>query len=144
MSSDEGANTRVIMSTQAESMIKTSASAWMPAHWSVATPPASAKALNMSGNTGTGSEEEDVWPRLGDDPESKHARSKQKKSPQLPQSWLDRDPFEWIGKKVRSRKTAAIFTVRNVYRNGRVDLEKSWMTYSYPVETIRTDFEVHC
>jgi hypothetical protein len=88
-------------------------------------------------------EGDDVWPRESDDPQSKEARLKQKKAPQPVQSWLAGDPFGWIGKRVRSRKTGAIFTVRNAYRNGRVELEKSWMTYSYAVETIRAEFETY-
>ena len=87
------------------------------------------------------SQEEEAWPRPSEE-DDKHARLK-RKSQTAPQSWLDRDPTEWIGKKLRNKKTGAFFFVRVVYRNGRVELEKNWMAYSFTVQAIRADFEVY-
>lgn len=52
------------------------------------------------------------------------------------------DPSQWVGKKVRSKKTGATFIIRQVYKSNRVELEKSWMTYSSDVPAIRADYEV--
>jgi hypothetical protein len=56
-------------------------------------------------------------------------------------SWLMGDPVTWRGRKIRSRRTGAVYVVRQVYRTGRVELEKSWMTYFSNVENIREEYE---
>ncbi|TAK91621.1 MAG: hypothetical protein EPO07_19705 [Verrucomicrobia bacterium] len=121
--------------------MKTNTRATTPAHWSATTtrPSASPSGAYVIEDA----EVADVWPRADDDAQSKHARSKKAKAEPASQSWLARDPFEWVGRKIRSKKTGTVFTVRNVFRNGRVELEKSWMTYSYTVEVIREDFETN-
>ncbi len=56
-------------------------------------------------------------------------------------NWLDNDPSTWPGRKIRNRKTGAVLTIRNVFRNGRVELERSWMTYSSDIHSIRATYE---
>lgn len=117
----------------------TNASKPVPTHWSVTAPKPGGSPT--AANSAEDREEIDIWPRPDDEPQSKQARLQQAKSELSGRSWLARDPFEWLGRKIRSKKTGIVFTVRNVFRNGRVELEKSWMTYSYTVEIIRADFE---
>lgn len=52
------------------------------------------------------------------------------------------DPSQWVGKKVRSRKTGATYVIRQVYKSNRVELEKSWMKYSSDVPAIRAEYEI--
>jgi hypothetical protein len=52
------------------------------------------------------------------------------------------DPTQWVGKKVRSKKTGATYVIRQVYKSNRVELEKSWMTYSSDVPAIRAEYEI--
>jgi hypothetical protein len=82
-------------------------------------------------------EDNEAWPRPDDDSKSKHGRSKPD------QTWLARDPFDWVGRKVRNRKTGTVYTVRTVFPNGRVELERSWMSYLSTVRIIRADFETY-
>jgi hypothetical protein len=56
-------------------------------------------------------------------------------------SWLDDDPYNWVGRKIRNRASRTTYTVRRVLKNGRVELEKSWMVYLFDVDTIRRNFE---
>ena len=51
------------------------------------------------------------------------------------------EPNGWIGRKVKCRAKAAVYTVRQVFRNGRVQLERNWMSYMTDVQTIRKDYE---
>jgi len=74
-------------------------------------------------------------------PARKRPRSEPDKRVETNRSGLPKDPFEWIGMKVRRRKDGAVFTVRNVFKNQRVELEKSWMSYSCDVMTVRTGYE---
>jgi hypothetical protein len=112
-----------------------------PTHWSVRAPQPGGPPT--AANTTEDGEAIDIWPRPEDDPQSIQARSQRAKAELLGQSWLARDPFEWVGRRIRSKKTGTVFTVRNAFRNGRVELERSWMTYSYTVEVIRADFETN-
>lgn len=68
-------------------------------------------------------------------------RTERKEATPRRRTWLDDDPITWLRRKVRSRKNGSIYTVRQVFRNGRVELEKSWMTYSSDIQNIRTSFE---
>ena len=54
------------------------------------------------------------------------------------------DPQEWVGRKVRSRRNFAIYTVSEVFKTGRVKLERNWMTYLTDAETVRRQYETHC
>ena len=58
--------------------------------------------------------------------------------------WLSGDPFAWRGRKIRHRKTRAIYTVRQVFMSGRVELQKSFMSYLTHVITIQKDYETYC
>jgi hypothetical protein len=60
-----------------------------------------------------------------------------------PESGLESDPAQWRGRRIRSRKAGAVYTVRQVYRSGRVELEKSWMGYASDVKTIRDEYETY-
>ncbi len=57
--------------------------------------------------------------------------------------WLARDPSEWVGRKIRHRLTGKVYVVRTVFVNGRVELEKSWMTYLSYVWTVRAEYETY-
>ena len=56
-------------------------------------------------------------------------------------TWLAGDPFQWVGKRIRSLKCGATYTIRNVFKNGRVELEKSWMIYSSSIDAVRSGYE---
>jgi hypothetical protein len=56
-------------------------------------------------------------------------------------NWLDNDPTTWPGRKVRNRRTGVVLTIKNVFRNGRVELERSWMIYSSDIHSIRATYE---
>jgi hypothetical protein len=56
-------------------------------------------------------------------------------------NWLMGEPHGWIGRKVRNRGNAAVYMVRQVFKNGRVQLERNWMSYVTDVETIREKYE---
>jgi hypothetical protein len=70
------------------------------------------------------------------------ARSERRQHADSNRSLPADDPSQWVGKKVRSKKTGATFVIRQVYKSNRVELEKSWMTYSSDVPAIRADYEV--
>ncbi len=72
-------------------------------------------------------------------PRPRHHPERQSKS-QSHRNWTS-DPSQLVGKRVRSRKSGATFTIRNVFKNGRVELEKSWMTYSSDIRTIDSGYE---
>jgi len=54
------------------------------------------------------------------------------------------DPQEWVGRKVRSRRNFAIYTVSEVFKTGRVKLERNWMTYLTDAQTVRTQYDRVC
>jgi len=58
-----------------------------------------------------------------------------------PRNWLTGDPAKWVGRKVVKRMTGAIYTVRQIFKSGRVQLEKNWMTYLTDVATVRKEYE---
>jgi hypothetical protein len=58
-----------------------------------------------------------------------------------PRTWLEGDPFNWMGRRVRHLRTSAIYKIRQVFKSGRVEMEKAWMTYSSDVNSIRVNFE---
>lgn len=56
-------------------------------------------------------------------------------------NWLDHEPSTWPGRTVRHRQTGLVHTIRHVFKNGRVELERNWMTYSSDIHGIRSAFE---
>ncbi len=58
--------------------------------------------------------------------------------------WLRGDPFGWRDRKIRHRKTRVVYTVRQVFKSGRVELQKSFMSYLTNVRTIQKDYETYC
>lgn len=59
-------------------------------------------------------------------------------------NWLLGDPFAWRGRKIRHRKTRAIYTVRQVFlKSSRVELQKGMMSYQTHIITIRKDYETY-
>ena len=77
----------------------------------------------------------------GDDAGPRRPQPERREKPNPRRTWLAGDPFQWVGKKIRSLKSGATYTIRNVFRNGRVELEKSWMTYSSNIDAIRSGYE---
>lgn len=78
-----------------------------------------------------------------EDARAKLARARGSKRAQAGMGWLARDPSEWVGRKIRNRLSGKVYVIRTVFVNGRVELEKSWMTYLSHVWTIRADFETY-
>ena len=72
---------------------------------------------------------------------NKLANARGSKKTNLNLGWLGREPVEWIGKKIRHRLNGKVFVIRNVFPNGRVELEKSWMMYLSFVWTVRAEYE---
>ncbi|HWX19617.1 MAG TPA: hypothetical protein VN578_06895 [Candidatus Binatia bacterium] len=56
-------------------------------------------------------------------------------------NWLMTDPQEWVGRKVRSRRNFSVYSVSQVYKTGRVRLERNWMSYLTDAETVRTQYD---
>jgi hypothetical protein len=84
---------------------------------------------------------DDEWPRAQPlSPKEKRA-SKDRRDER---SWLMGDPQSWVGRRVRSRRNMALYTVSQVYKNGRVSLERNWMSYFTDVETVRKDYDTYC
>jgi hypothetical protein len=59
----------------------------------------------------------------------------------LGRGWLRDDPRHWRGRKIRSRCSQGTYSIRQIFNNGRVEMEKGFMLYNSDVETIRKDFE---
>ena len=74
---------------------------------------------------------------------AKLANARGSKKTNLNQGWLGREPIEWIGRKIRHRLNGKVFVIRNVFPNGRVELEKSWMMYLSFVWTVRAEYETY-
>lgn len=70
------------------------------------------------------------------------ARRERKQRTDTAQTLPADDPSQWVGKKVRNKKNGATYIIRQVYKSNRVELEKSWMTYSSDVPAIRADYEI--
>jgi len=70
------------------------------------------------------------------------ARLKRKEKTDSTRTLRAEDPRQWVGKKVRNKKTGATYVIRQIYKSNRVELEKSWMTYSSDLPAIRTDYEI--
>ena len=79
----------------------------------------------------------------GDDARTKLASLRGSKRARPDPGWLARDPSEWTGRKIRHRLTGKVYEVRTVFVTGRVELQKSWMTYMSHVWTIRAEFETY-
>jgi len=71
----------------------------------------------------------------------RRAQLQRRQEAEARQNQLPDDPFQWTGMRVRRKRDDAIFTVRTVFKNQRVELEKSWMTYPSDVPTVRAAFE---
>jgi len=83
----------------------------------------------------------DEWPReqpLSDKEKRSNKDRKQERT------WLIDDPQGWVGRRVKSRRNMAVYTVSQVYKNGRVSLERNWMSYFTDVETVRKDYDTYC
>ena len=63
------------------------------------------------------------------------------KSAATARSWLAGDPLRWRGRRVQHRSSRAVFTVRQVYHSGRVELKKTFMLYLTTVQAIRAEYE---
>jgi len=74
---------------------------------------------------------------------AKLAKLRGSKRAQMSLGWLAQNPSEWIGRKIRNRATGKVYVVRTVFASGRVEMEKSWMTYSSYVPIIRAEFETY-
>jgi hypothetical protein len=55
---------------------------------------------------------------------------------------LNGKPFNWAGKKIRSKRTGEVYTVREVLKGGKVMMERRWMLYASDLPTIRDNYEV--
>ena len=73
--------------------------------------------------------------------ESRRETKKRDKQSQHRGNWLMNDPQGWVGRKVRSRRNFAIYSISEVYKTGRVKLERNWMTYLTDAETVRTQYD---
>lgn len=74
----------------------------------------------------------------------REGKKQEKKAQDRQHNWLMGDPQQWVGRKVRSRRNFAIYTITQVYKTGRVKLERNWMTYLTDAQTVRTQYERHC
>jgi hypothetical protein len=83
--------------------------------------------------------EESPWPKPAPPEKKRHHASPVEKG----RNWLLGEPYGWIGRKVRNRSNASIYTVRQIFKNGRVQLERNWMSYSTDVQTIRIKYDPH-
>jgi hypothetical protein len=105
--------------------------------------PALQKTQEPSGATAAATSEPTAerWER----PQPDRREMKKRHSSPTAQSstWLMAEPGAWIGRRIRSRKNSAVYTVAQIFKNGRVQLEKNWMTYLSDVETIRKEYETH-
>ena len=81
--------------------------------------------------------------KRAEDAKAKLANARGSKKTNLNQGWLGREPIEWIGRKIRHRLNGKVFVIRNVFPNGRVELEKSWMMYLSFVWTVRAEYETY-
>jgi hypothetical protein len=98
------------------------------------------EAARPSPANGSQTLEETPWPQ---EPERRDKKRRGTSSGDQAHNWLRTEPHEWVGRKVRNRSTAAIYTVRQVYKNDRVQLEKNWMSYMSDVDTIRAGYEAY-
>jgi len=78
-------------------------------------------------------------------PDRKQRQAKRRYSSPLdgPRTWLMDDPSRWPGRRVRNRRTGTLYLIRQVFKSGRVELEKSWMTYLTNVATVRAEYETY-
>ena len=84
---------------------------------------------------------EDAWPR--EQPLSPREKRTIKEKRQV-RTWLMDDPQGWVGRRVKNRRNMGVYTVNQVYKNGRVSLERNWMSYFTDVETVRKDYDTYC
>jgi len=88
-------------------------------------------------------ERSENWLKRAEDARAKLASARGSKKTQADPGWLARDPSEWRCRKIRNRLTGKVYVVRTVFMTGRVELDKSWMTYASHVWTIRAEFETY-
>ena len=81
---------------------------------------------------------EDQWPR------QQPFSDKEKREKRKERTWLMDDPQGWVGRRVKCRRNMAVYTVAQIYKNGRVSLERNWMSYFTDVETVRKDYDTYC
>jgi len=97
------------------------------------------EALAESASTSGVSEDDKPW--LEEPPwkaKREHTNRRQKE-----RNWLMAEPEGWVGRKVRSLRKFGVYTVSEVYKTGRVKLERNWMTYLTDVRTVRSEYEPH-
>jgi hypothetical protein len=73
-----------------------------------------------------------------------HKEKSPTKETRQERTWLMGDPQGWVGRRIRSRRNMALYTVNQVYNNGRVSLERNWMSYFTDIETVRKDYDTYC
>jgi hypothetical protein len=76
--------------------------------------------------------------------EKKKRDTDQREKRDQKRNWLMTDPQGWVGRRVRSRRNNAVYTVSEVSKTGRVKLERNWMAYLTDVQTIRVEYETYC
>jgi hypothetical protein len=94
-----------------------------------------------TGGTASNQNAADVWPR--EQPLSQKAKAANKERRQE-RTWLMDEPQGWVGRRVRCRRNMGVYTISQVYKNGRVSLERNWMSYFTDVETVRKDYDTYC
>src|SRR5436305_497275 len=68
-----------------------------------------------SGSGASDQKGEDQWPREQPlSPRDKRASNERKPE----RTWLMDDPQGWVGRRVRSRRNMALYTISQVYKNG--------------------------
>jgi len=96
---------------------------------------------NQSGSSAPNEKADDQWPRPQPLSDKEKRACKEKRQPR---TWLMDDPQGWVGRRVKCRRNMAVYTVSQVYKNGRVSLERNWMSYFSDVETVRKDYDTYC
>ena len=54
--------------------------------------------------------------------------------------WLAGDPRQWRGRQIRNRNNQSLYSIRQVFNSGRVELQRTFMLYISDVATIRKDY----
>ena len=58
-----------------------------------------------------------------------------------PLTWLMADPIQWIGRRVRSRRSGATYLIRRAFKSGWVELERGGVTQEANVAAVRAEYE---
>jgi hypothetical protein len=76
--------------------------------------------------------------------EQEKREAEQKKKSEIKRNWLMGEPQTWVGRRVRCKRNNAVYTITEIFRTGRVKMERNWMTYLSAVQTVRADYETYC